>query len=436
MASKLANLEALLYVAGDNGLEEQNLIELLEVDGEELGQLVTRLQQKMKADPDSGMQIIHIANTYKMTTSQQTAKIIEKYFQKDLTKNLSQSALEILSIIAYRQPITRIEIDDIRGVNSSGALQTLIWRGLIKQDGKKDAPGHPKLYVTTDYFLQYFNYQSLADLPLIEDFEDTTDGEEIDLFDSKGSADKHLEKEGYKMAERLQKVIAEAGIASRRKAEKMIVAGRVKVDGHVVTKLGTKVDTFSNITVDDEPIERESLHTYLFYKPRGVVSTAEDDRGRKTVVDYFEDLPYRLYPVGRLDYDTSGLLLMTNDGKLANLLMHPKNEVAKVYVAKIKGILTPDEIKTLTQGVKLDHFKAAPAKVKVLKTDHKKDTQIVQITIHEGHYHQVKRMFKAVGHLVDKLAREKYAFLTLDSLTSGQYRELSKHEVDKLMQLN
>ena len=174
----------------------------------------------------------------------------------------------------------------------------------------------------------------------------------------------------------------------------------------------------------------------MFYKPRGVVSTAEDDRGRKTVVDYFEDLPYRLYPVGRLDYDTSGLLLMTNDGKLANLLMHPKNEVAKVYVAKIKGILTPDEIKTLTQGVKLDHFKAAPAKVKVLKTDHKKDTQIVQITIHEGHYHQVKRMFKAVGHLVDKLAREKYAFLTLDSLTLGQYRELSKHEVDKLMQLN
>lgn len=238
------------------------------------------------------------------------------------------------------------------------------------------------------------------------------------------------------MAERLQKVIAEAGIASRRKAEKMIVAGRVKVDGHVITKLGTKVETFSNITVDDEPIERESLHTYLFYKPRGVVSTVEDDRGRKTVVDYFEDIPYRLYPVGRLDYDTSGLLLMTNDGKLANLLMHPRNEVAKVYVAKIKGILTSDEIKTLMQGVKLEHFKAAPAKVKVLKTDHKKNTQIVQITIHEGHYHQVKRMFKAVGHLVDKLAREKYAFLTLDSLTSGQYRELSKHEVDKLMQMD
>lgn len=213
--------------------------------------------------------------------------------------------------------------------------------------------------------------------------------------------------------ERLQKVIAEAGIASRRKAEKMIVAGRVRVDGEVVKKLGTKVDTFSNITVDGEPIERESLHTYLFYKPRGVVSTAHDEKGRKTVVDFFDDLPYRLYPIGRLDYDTSGLLLMTNDGKLANLLMHPKSEVAKVYVAKIKGILTPEEIKELKTGVKLEKQTTAPAKVKVLKTNYKKKTQIVQLTIHEGHYHQVKRMFKAVGHLVEKLSRERYSFLDL-----------------------
>lgn len=236
-----------------------------------------------------------------------------------------------------------------------------------------------------------------------------------------------------KMAlERLQKVIAEAGIASRRKAEKMIVAGRVRVDGQVVTKLGTKVDTFSTVTVDGEPIERESLHTYLFYKPRGVVSTAHDDKGRKTVVDYFKDLPYRLYPIGRLDYDTSGVLLMTNDGKLANLLMHPRNEVPKVYVAKIQGTLTPEEIAKLKQGVRIDGRKSAPAKVKVLKTNLKKQTQIVQLTIHEGHYHQVKRMFKAVGHLVEKLSRERYAFLNLHSLVSGQYRELTREEVDRL----
>lgn len=195
MASKEANLEALLYAAGDNGLEEQNLIEMLEIDGETLDKVAENLQRKLTKNSDSGLQLIHIAHTYKLTTSPQTAKIIEKYFQKDLTKNLSQSALEILAIIAYRQPITRVEIDDIRGVNSSGALQTLVWRGLIKADGKKDAPGHPKLYVTTDYFLQYFNYHSLADLPLIEDFADNDSNGEIDLFEAKGTADKQMQKE-------------------------------------------------------------------------------------------------------------------------------------------------------------------------------------------------------------------------------------------------
>ncbi|WEV71579.1 pseudouridine synthase [Lactobacillus sp. ESL0785] len=232
--------------------------------------------------------------------------------------------------------------------------------------------------------------------------------------------------------QRLQKVIAEAGIASRRKAEKLITAGRVTVDGHTVTQLGTKVETFSNITVDGEPIERESLHTYLFYKPRGVISTASDNKGRKTVVDFFSELPYRLYPVGRLDYDTSGLLLMTNDGELANLLMHPRNKVAKVYVARIEGQLLPEEIKQLTHGVEFDHHRSSPAKVKVIRTDRKRNRQIVQLTIHEGHYHQVKKMFKAVHHQVEKLAREKYSFLTLDGLISGQYRELSHEEVDRL----
>lgn len=196
MASKEANLEALLYAAGDSGVEEQNLTALLDVDSEELVQIADKVRQRLAADKDSGIQLIHVAHIYKLTTSPQTAEIIEKYFQKNLTKNLSQSALEILAIVAYRQPITRVEIDDIRGVNSSGALQTLVWRGLIETNGKKEAPGHPKLYVTTDYFLQYFNYQSLADLPLIEDFEDSANNEEIDLFDPKKKADQDTQKEG------------------------------------------------------------------------------------------------------------------------------------------------------------------------------------------------------------------------------------------------
>lgn len=237
------------------------------------------------------------------------------------------------------------------------------------------------------------------------------------------------------MAERLQKVIAQAGIASRRKAEKLITEGRVAVNGKVVTELGTKVDEKDKVEVNGVPIERESVHTYLLYKPRGVVSTTSDDKGRKTVTDFFEDLPYRLYPIGRLDYDTSGLLLMTNDGDLANKLMHPRHEVPKVYVAKIKGTLKPEEIYALKHGVRIDGRKTAPAKVNILKTDRKKNTQIVQLTIHEGHYHQVKRMFQAVGHLVDKLSREKYAFLTLDSLTSGDYRELTRQEIAQLKKL-
>lgn len=237
------------------------------------------------------------------------------------------------------------------------------------------------------------------------------------------------------MAERLQKVIAQAGVASRRKAEKLISDGQVKVNGKVVKELGTKVNGDDEIEVNGVPIEKESLHTYLFYKPRGVISSVKDNKGRKTVADFFEEVPYRLYPIGRLDYDTSGLLLMTNDGELANKLMHPRNEVPKVYVAKIKGILKPEEIYALKHGVKIDGKKSAPAKVKVRKTDYKKQTQIVQLTIHEGHYHQVKKMFQAVGHLVDKLAREKYAFLTLQSLTSGQYRELSNSEIKQLKNL-
>lgn len=181
MTSKVAELESLLYVAGDNGLNVKSLCELMQVTEVELNNLAVKLKQKYEKDEDSGLQLIQLNDIFKMTTSPRNSAIVEKYFAKDLTKTLSQSALEILSIVAYRQPITRVEIDDIRGVNSSGALQTLVWRGLVKTEGKKDAPGHPNLYVTTDYFLQYFNFETLADLPLIEDFEDENFGDEEQL---------------------------------------------------------------------------------------------------------------------------------------------------------------------------------------------------------------------------------------------------------------
>lgn len=196
MASKLAELEALLYVAGDNGLKQDSLCDLMAIERPALRELSGKLSKKLAADPDCGLKLQQLGSTFKLTSRPEMAPVIENYFQKDSSKKLSQSALEILAIIAYKQPITRVEIDQIRGVNSAGALQTLVWRDLIKTNGVKQTVGHPHLYVTTDYFLQYFGYQSLADLPVIEDFaEDGFDQEgQVDLFSSRGQADKNIKE--------------------------------------------------------------------------------------------------------------------------------------------------------------------------------------------------------------------------------------------------
>lgn len=237
------------------------------------------------------------------------------------------------------------------------------------------------------------------------------------------------------MAERLQKVMARAGVASRRESERMIKAGRVQVNGQVVKELGTKVTGADVVLVDGQLIEREQKVYILFYKPRGVISAAKDDKGRKVVTDFFKDIyQQRLYPVGRLDYDTSGLLLMTNDGDLANKLMHPRYKVNKTYVAKVAGIPTNDELEKLRHGIIIDGRKTTPAKSKVLSTDMKKQTAIVSLTIHEGRNHQVKKMLQAIGHPVKKLKRETYGFLTLKGLTSGEYRELKHDEIELLKQ--
>ncbi|MCH1624797.1 23S rRNA pseudouridine(2605) synthase RluB [Fredinandcohnia quinoae] len=235
--------------------------------------------------------------------------------------------------------------------------------------------------------------------------------------------------------ERLQKVIAHAGVASRRKAEELILNGHVKVNGKVVKELGTKVGSNERIEVSGIPLEREEPVYFLLYKPRGVISSVSDDKGRKVVTDFFPENKKRIYPVGRLDYDTSGLILLTNDGDFANVLMHPKYEVEKVYVAKVKGIPIREKIKQLEKGIKLEDGKTAPARVKLLSSDKRKQTSIIEIAIHEGRNRQVRRMFEAIGHDVLKLKREKYGFLTLNGLNTGGHRELTPHEVKQLRAL-
>lgn len=232
--------------------------------------------------------------------------------------------------------------------------------------------------------------------------------------------------------ERLQKVIARAGIASRRKAEELIKNGSVKVNGKVVTELGVKVVPSDRVEVNEIQIEREEPVYYLLYKPRGVISSVSDDKGRKVVTDYFPHLKERIYPVGRLDYDTSGLLVLTNDGEFANKLMHPSGEIEKVYVAKVKGIPQREALKKLERGIVLEDGKTAPARVKFLSGDQKKQTSIIELTIHEGRNRQVRRMFEAIGHPVLKLKRERYGFLNLSGLNAGEARELTPHEVKQL----
>ncbi|AYC29354.1 pseudouridine synthase [Paenisporosarcina cavernae] len=236
--------------------------------------------------------------------------------------------------------------------------------------------------------------------------------------------------------ERLQKVLAHAGIASRRKAEEMILAGQVKVNGKVIRELGTKVSDADVVEVDGVKLEKEQKVYFLLYKPRGIISAVTDDKGRKTVADLFPGRLERLYPVGRLDYDTSGVLIVTNDGDFSYKLTHPKFKVDKTYVARVKGIPTKEKLRSLERGVVLEDGKTAPAKVKMLSADKSSDKAIVEITIHEGKNRQVRRMFDKIGHPVQKLKRERFAFLTLHGLSPGESRELTAHEVKLLRVLS
>lgn len=232
--------------------------------------------------------------------------------------------------------------------------------------------------------------------------------------------------------ERLQKVIAQSGYTSRRKAEKLITDGKVKVNGKTVTELGIKVHPDDQIEVNGIPLEKEEPVYYLLYKPTGVISSVKDDGGRKVVTDLLPEVKERIYPVGRLDFNTSGLLLLTNDGDFAQLLMHPRHEIDKVYIAKIKGIPTKDKLKKLESGLRDKGEWLRIKKQRIRSVDRKKNKTILEITLNEGKNRQIRRMLDAIGHPVEKLKREQYGFLTLGHMKPGEYRELKPHEVKRL----
>lgn len=228
--------------------------------------------------------------------------------------------------------------------------------------------------------------------------------------------------------ERLQKVIAESGLTSRRKAEELIKEGKVKVNGIITKELGVKVSSSDEIEVNNKILEKEEKEYYLLNKPRGVITSTKDDKERKTVVDLI-NTNSRIYPVGRLDYDTTGVLLLTNDGEFANIIMHPASQIDKVYLAKLEGIIKGEQINKLKDGIMLDDMLVKASRVKLKKINKESNTCMVEITIHEGKNHQVKRMFESVGYHVEKLNRKRVGIFTLSNLKSGEYRKLTPKEV-------
>lgn len=240
-------------------------------------------------------------------------------------------------------------------------------------------------------------------------------------------------KVGLKM-ERLQKVIAQAGIASRRKAEELIQQGRVKVNGKIITEMGYKVRKKDEITVDEKSIEKESKVYFIINKPKKTICSNFDD-GRTTVVSLIQTKE-RIYTVGRLDYDTSGVLIVTNDGDFANQIVHPRYHLPKTYNLTISGILTSEDIKKLKEGIILEEgTKLLPAKVKNIKKEKNTNQTTFDLIICEGKYHQVKRMMAMLGYEVRRLHRSRIAFLGCSDLKQGEYRILKPFEIKKLKAL-
>lgn len=237
------------------------------------------------------------------------------------------------------------------------------------------------------------------------------------------------------MLERLQKILAQAGVASRRQSEELIIQGRVEVNGEKVTQLGVKVNPGEDvILVDGKPIGQEEAKVYLMlHKPGGYISSAKDPQGRSTVLDFFPNLPQRIYPVGRLDYDTEGLLLLTNDGELTHALTHPRHQISKVYLARVEGVPNKEALKKFARGIELEDGITAPAKIAII--DISKGKALLEIEIHEGRNRQVRRMCEAIGHPIVYLKRTQVGPLQLGDLPRGEFRNLSNREVRELKKL-
>ena len=329
-------IEALLFIKGEEGLSIEFVSNFMDLEQHEAENILNIFTEEYNKN-DSYLVVKNFGSTYKLLVEDKAYdKIKHVISSKNLVK-LSKASIETLAIIAYNQPITKVQIDKIRGVSSDSIIHSLVAKELIVSNKTLDTIGKPKLYETTDLFV-----------------------------------------EGVRLL-------------------------------------------------------KENKRYYLFYKPEKVITSMSDEKDRTCVKDFFESVNERVVPVGRLDYDTSGALIMSNDGEFINLITHPRHKIKKTYVAKISGKLDDRHLKILRSGVRIDNYKTAPAEVNIVKNKNKSSNTLVRLTIHEGKNRQIRRMFETLGYEVLKLKREAIEDLTLEGLKKGEYRVLTIHEVKRLI---
>ena len=363
-------LEALLF-ASDTPLEPERIREVLELPSVEAARaLVEELSVRYAA---RGLQIVEVGGGYRMVTRPELQPWLVRLTRSRTKQRLSRPALETLAIVAYKQPVSRPEVDAIRGVNSEAVLENLLERRLIRIPGRKDAPGRPYLF----------------------------------------------------------KILAQAGLGSRRRADGLIAEGHVAVNGVVTRNLATLADPDADrITVDGRPLPPpEARHYLLLNKPRGYVTTLSDPQGRPVVADLV-DVGARLYPVGRLDWDVEGALLLTNDGALTHRLLHPRYGLPRVYEAEVEGRVAPGALARWRRGAVLDDGPATPVAVELVRA--RADASRLRLTFTEGRKHEVKRYCQALGHPVVRLRRVAFGPVALGALAPGALRRLTPRELAAL----
>ena len=415
-----AVLEAIIYVT-DEPLSLEQICTGIEQPRERVIELLEQLTADYER-PERGLSIREIAGGFMLSTKPEHHEEVRQ-FVKNLNPplKLSLPALETLAVIAYKQPITGPEIMEIRGVQGAGVLKTLLSRKLVATAGHKQVIGKPILYKTTREFLVQFGLKDLSELPSLKEFQEIA---RLDMEPAPAQPDARWQAGGVMAEERLQKILAGAGVASRRAAEGLIVEGRVTVNGKVVTELGTKADADTDhIKVDGRLIKQTELFLYIaLHKPDNVMSTVSDPQRRTTVLDLVKGVKGRVYPVGRLDYHSTGLILLTNDGEFANAIISASSKVPKTYLVKTKGQLTPEEEERFRTGIPLSGRRTSPAGLRLIR---KGDNPWYEVRLIEGRNQQIRIMFKHFGHLVEKLRRVRIGSVELGNLKPGEFRFLA-----------